>query len=83
MDEDNLQDINSDVKVYECIDHDKKEWDLHSIASFLAFNVLADIKTIPIPTSSLEDRVCWDFSQDGRFSLKCATWAMRTLDPRF
>ena len=52
MDEDYLQAINWDAKVYEFIYHDRKEWDLHSIASLLPTNVLTYMKAVPIPTSA-------------------------------
>ena len=77
VEEHNFQAINWDAKVYDFNDHDRKEWDLHSIAAFLPYNILANIKAVPIPTSSLDDRFCWGFSQDGRFSLKSTTWTMR------
>ena len=63
--------------MHEFIDHVKKEWDLCSIVACLPCNVLVDIKAIPIPTSLLEDRFFGGFSQDGRFTLKSATWAIR------
>ena len=75
VDEINLHLINRDAKVYQFIDHDRKEWDLHSIATFLPSNVLANIKEIL--ASSLEDRVCLGFSQDDKFLLKSTIWAMR------
>ena len=39
--------------------------------------MLLDIKSIPIPSGPMEDRVLWGFSQDGRFTLKSVTWVMR------
>ena len=56
VDENNMQYINWDAKVHEFIDHDKKEWNLHSIVVFLPSNVLANIKVVPIPASPLENK---------------------------
>ena len=42
--------------MHEFIDHDKREYDLCSIAPCLPFNVLANIKAISIPTSPFKDR---------------------------
>ena len=39
--------------------------------------MLLDIKSIPIPSNLVEDRVFLGFSQDGRFILKSSTWTMR------
>ena len=62
--------------MYEFIDHDK-EWNLHSIIALFPSNVLTYIKAISIPSSPLEDRIFYGFSQDGRFILKLATWTIR------
>lgn len=34
---------------------------LHSIVSLLPSDVLVDVKVIPIPFSSVEDKVIWGF----------------------
>ena len=75
VDEGSLQSTNWYAKVYEFVNHDKKERNFHSIAAFLSSNVLVDIKVVPILASSLDDKICWGFSQDSRFSLKSSTWA--------
>ena len=46
MDENNLQYINLDAKMYYFINHETKEWNIHSISSFFPLNVLADIRAI-------------------------------------
>ena len=79
VDENNRQIINWDAKVHDFIDHDKNEWNLHSIGTFLPTNVIVDIKEVPIHFSPMEDRCSWGFSQDGRFTLKLVTKAMRKL----
>ena len=76
VDKNSRQVINWDTKVHDLIDQDK-EWNLHSINKLLPTDVLADIKAVPIPSSPLEDRFGWGFSQDGTFTLKSATWTMR------
>ena len=73
VDENNLHFINRDAKVHEFIDQETKEWNLRSIVSFLHSNVLADIKAILIPFSPIEDKVIWDYSQDGNFNLGSTT----------
>ena len=50
---------------------------MHSTSKILPLNVLADIRAIPISYSLVDDRILYDFSQDGKFSLKSTTWAMR------
>ena len=45
--------------------------------TFLSSNVLVDIKVIPIPSSPIENRIFWGFSQDGKFTLNSITWVMR------
>ena len=77
VDENHLHYINWYAKVYDFINQDFKEQNLQSISSILPLNVLADIKAIPIPSSPLCDRIFWEFSQDGKFTLKLATWAIR------
>lgn len=54
MDENNLHHINWDAKVDEFIDQHGNECDLSCISSLLPSNVISDIKTIPIPSTSLE-----------------------------
>ena len=66
--------------MHEFIDHDKREYDLCSIAPCLPFNVLVNIKAISIPTSPFKDRFFFfNFSQDSIFTLKYATWTIRKL----
>ena len=66
---------------------ESKEWNLQSISSIIPLNVLSDIKAILIPSCPLCDRIFWGSSQDGKSTLKSATWAMRkplmTLDPNY
>ena len=87
VDENHLHYINWDAKVYDFINQDSKEWNLQSISSILPLNVLSDIKAILIPSCPLCDRIFWGSSQDGKSTLKSATWAMRkplmTLDPNY
>ena len=87
VDENHLHYINWDAKVYDFINQDSKEWNLQSISSILHLNVLSDIKAILIPSYTLCDRIFWGSSQDGKSTLKSATWAMRkplmTLDPNY
>ena len=63
--------------MHDFINKDTKEWNLQSILTFLSSNVLVDIKVIPIPSSPIENRIFWGFSQDGKFTLKSTTWVMR------
>ena len=51
----------------EFMDQDK-EWNLHSISRLLPSNIIEDTKVVPIPSSPMEDKFFWGFSQDGRFS---------------
>ena len=76
MEENNLHYISLDAKVHDFINHDTKERNIHSISSILPQNVLADIKVISIPWNLVNDRILWGCSQDGKFTLKSATWAM-------
>ena len=73
IDENNLHYISLDAKVHDFINHDTKEWNIHSISSILPQNVLTDIKAIHIPWTPIEDRILWDCSQDGKFTLKSTT----------
>ena len=77
VDENHLYYINCDAKVYDFINSDSKEWNLHSIFSILPLNVLVDIKAIPILSSLLFDRIFWSFSQYDKFTHKLATWTMK------
>ena len=77
VDENNLHYINWDVKVHNFLNQDTKEWNLQVISTFLSSNVLADVKALPILFSPIEDRIFWDFSQNGTFTLKSSTWAIK------
>ena len=74
---DNLHLVNLDAKVHDLINHETKEWNIHSVSTILPPNVISDIRAIPIPCSLVDDRILWGFSQDGKLSLKSTTWAMR------
>ena len=73
VDENNLHYISLNAKVHDFINHDTKEWNIHSISSIPSQNVLADIKAISIPWNCVEDRILWGCSKDGKFILKSAT----------
>ena len=57
VDENNLHYINYDAKVHGFINHDTKEWKLHSISAFFPSNILVDTKAIPIPYSPIDDKI--------------------------
>ena len=57
VNENNLHYNSLDAKVYNFINHDTNEWNIHYIFSILPQNVLVDIKAIPIPWNHVEDRI--------------------------
>ena len=50
--------------LYDFINHDTKEWNIHSISTILSLNVLANIRVIRIPYSSMEDEIFGGFYKD-------------------
>ena len=74
---DNLHFVNLNAKVHDFINHEIKEWNIHSIATILPLNVISDIKAISIPYCLVDDIILWGFSKDGKFSLESTTWAMK------
>ena len=63
--------------MHEFINHETKEWNISSVSTIIPQSVLVDIKAITIPCSPIKDKFLWGFSQDGKFTLKSATWAIR------
>ena len=63
--------------MHEFINHGTKECNFSSVSTIIPESVLAVIKAIPIPYSPIEDKFFWGFSQDGKFTLKSASWAIR------
>ena len=55
VDENKRSYINRDAKMYDLINQEK--WNAHSLSSLLPPNVLADVKTVSVPCSFIEDRV--------------------------
>lgn len=72
------------LKMYDIMNDETKEWNIHSISSFLPLYMPADIKVINFPQSAIEDKILWGFAQYGDFSLKSSTQAMRkcTVHPK-
>ena len=77
VDDVNLQYINLDAKVNDFINYETKEWNVNSVSTILPPNAIADIKAVHIPYSPIENKFYWVYSQDRKFTLKSATWAMR------
>lgn len=61
------------------MNHETNKWNIYSIPTVLALNVLVDIEAIPNPFSPIEDRFLWGCSQDWQFTHKSTIWAMRNL----
>ena len=57
VDDNSLQNINFDVKVYDFINHETKELNIHPISRVLLLNVLVDIRVIYILCSPVDDRI--------------------------
>ena len=85
MDDNNLHYIKLYAKVNDFINYENKEWNINLVSTVIHPNIIADIKTISIPYSSIEDRFLWGYSKDGKFTLKPTTWAMRKplVHPRY
>ena len=85
MDDNNLHYIKLYAKVNDFINYENKEWNINLVSTVIHPNIIAGIKTISIPYSSIEDRFLWGYSKDGKFTLKSATWAMRKplVHPRY
>ena len=71
--------INLNAKVRDFINYDTREWNISSVSNILTLIVIVDIKAIHILCNPMEDKILWGFSQDGKSSLKSATWTMRKL----
>ncbi|CAN1318107.1 LINE-1 retrotransposable element ORF2 protein [Linum perenne] len=56
--------------IAECIDQERRQWDLVKLRSLFAENIVQEIRSIPIGPPNLRDKWIWHFDSKGLFSIK-------------
>lgn len=72
--EDSRTFINRNEKVSKFIDSARR-WNLVELLGVLPTQIIENIQNILIPLSDVQDRIIWNYTNDGEFSVKTASWA--------
>jgi len=60
----------------------QKRWDLHKITQVIPNStIIQQIHSIDIPSSNIEDSICWGLHSSGVFTTKSATWLGHSTNP--
>lgn len=71
--------------------NNNRKWNLDNLRNCLPTNIIEKVPRIPIlinnivpiPINNIDDKLNWEFSTGGQFSVKTATWANNSSIPPY
>lgn len=66
-------------KISDLIDRELKEWDVRLLKNYVVHEDIPLIRSLVISPTNRHDLFCWNFTKNGKYTIKYGYWVARNL----